>query len=88
MIERLFVITSDNIITWADLPQNLTKSNPHNRQITVSDIIPLSEAKEIVEKQILEKVYAKYPSTRQMAKALKVSAPTIVRKAAKYGIKK
>ncbi len=88
MIERLFVTTSKDTITWEDLPQNLIKSKLDNKQIIVSDIIPLLEAREIVEKQILEKAYVKYQSTRQMAKVLKVTAATIVRKAAKYGIKR
>jgi len=39
-----------------------------------------------VEKQLLEKAFAQYRTTRQIAKKLEVNASTVVRKAAKYGI--
>jgi TyrR family helix-turn-helix protein len=88
LIERLIVITPKDIITREDLPSNLSNVGSGNvPQVLVSGIVPLKEAVESVEKQILEKAYVEYNSTRQMAGELKVAASTIVRKAAKYGIK-
>lgn len=87
LIERMVVITIKDIITTADLPSHLCDntglSSPY---VMVSGIVPLREAVESVEKQLLEKAYAKYRTTRQMAKELKVDASTVVRKAAKYKI--
>lgn len=89
LIERLVVVTPGDVISKKDLPPylgSLTRNS--SSKVYVSDIIPLREAVECVEKQILEKAYVKYRTTRQMAKELKVDASTIVRKAAKYGIER
>ena len=87
LIERLVVITPKDILGWEDLPSHLGDTvGVSPSHIIVSGIIPLREAIESVEKQLIEKVYAKYRTTRQMAKELEVDASTIVRKAAKYHI--
>jgi PAS domain S-box-containing protein/TyrR family helix-turn-helix protein len=87
LIERLLVISTKNFVTREDLPSFLVEALPKNTtEVYVSGIIPLQDAVESVEKQILQKAYAKYRTTRQMAQALKIDASTVVRKAAKYGI--
>lgn len=87
LIEQLVVITFDNIINIEELPPHLRDTlDANSSSITVSGIIPLRTAIESVEKQLLEKVYAKNKTTREMAKELEVDASTIVRKAAKYHI--
>ena len=89
LIERMVVITIEDIITSEDLPSHLRDTvGVSSSYILVSGIVPLREAIESVEKQLLEKVYAKYRTTRQMAKELNVDASTVVRKAAKYHISK
>jgi PAS domain S-box-containing protein/TyrR family helix-turn-helix protein len=87
LIERLVVITPKDIIGREDLPSLLGDTvGATSSYIMVSGIIPLKDAIESVEKQLLEKVYNKHRTTRQMAKELKVDASTVVRKAAKYNI--
>jgi len=87
LIERIMVISTKDILTRVELPSYLADAILENKsEISVSGIMPLQEAVADVEKQILEKAYAQYKTTRQMAKQLKVNASTIVRKAAKYGI--
>ena len=87
LIERLVVITPEDILSREDLPAHMgDTAGASSSYIIVSGIIPLRDAIESVEKQLIEKVYAKYRTTRQMAKELKVDASTIVRKAAKYHI--
>ncbi|MEG6521810.1 sigma 54-interacting transcriptional regulator [Desulfotomaculum sp. 1211_IL3151] len=90
LIERMVVITIKDIITNEDLPFHMRDNTVglSSSYIMVSGIIPLKEAIESVEKQLIEKVYAKHQSTRQMAKELQVNASTIVRKAAKYQVSK
>lgn len=90
LVERMIVMSPENIITRLDLPESICENGICGEMggITVPGIIPLKEALESVEKQLIEKVYEKFPNTREMAKSLKISAPSIVRKAAKYGIKK
>jgi TyrR family helix-turn-helix protein len=87
LIERLVVITIDDMIGMKDLPPHLRNETEINSSyIIVTGITPLKNAIESVEKQLLEKVYAKNGTTREMAKELEVDASTIVRKAAKYHI--
>ena len=87
LIERIMVISTHDTICREDLPPYLGETLLDKQtEIYVSGIIPLQTAVENVEKQILEKAYAQYRTTRQIAKQLDVAASTIVRKAAKYGI--
>jgi PAS domain S-box-containing protein len=87
IIERLMVITPREKIEMDDLPSYLgTGIGPEGTQIIVNQILPLKEALDSVEKQILERAYAKYRTTRQIARELQVDASTVVRKAAKHGI--
>lgn len=90
LVERMIVMSPEEVITRLDLPESICKNDicGETGGITVPGIIPLKEALESVEKQLIEKVYERFPNTREMAKSLKISAPSIVRKAAKYGIKK
>lgn len=88
-IERLVVVSLHDIPTLEDLPSYLIEALQDNKsKVSVSGIIPLRDAVESVEKQILQKAYAQNRTTRQIAKELRVDAATIVRKAAKYGIYK
>ncbi len=86
-IERLVVVTQKDVITGEDLLSYFeddveAKFSP----ILVRALIPMREAIESTEKQLLEKAYSQYKTTRQMAGALEVNASTVVRKAARYGI--
>ncbi len=88
IVERLVVTIPGNILSREDLPSHL-KHNINQRkhpQISVSGIMPLREAVEVVEKQILEQAYARYKVTREVARQLNIDPSTVLRKAAKYGI--
>ena len=86
LIERLVVISSSDIISRDELPVHLVSAVLDSPRVSVSAIVPLKEAIESVEKQLLERAFAQYRTTRQIAKKLEVNASTVVRKAAKYGI--
>ncbi|MGI5920458.1 MAG: sigma 54-interacting transcriptional regulator [Syntrophomonadaceae bacterium] len=87
IIERLVVTIPGNILSRKDLPMHLTSNTLGKRpKITVSGILPLREAVELVEKQILEQAYAHYKVTREVARQLEVDPSTVLRKASKYGI--
>jgi PAS domain S-box-containing protein len=89
IMERLVVTIPGNILSHEDLPLHL-KNNAANKQenpkISLSGIMPLREAVEVVEKQLLEKAYSRHKVTREVAKQLEVDPSTVLRKAAKYGI--
>lgn len=87
IIERLVVTIPGNILSREDLPRHLKNHAPETHpQIMVSGIVPLREAVEVVEKQILEQAYVRYRATREVAKHLAIDPSTVLRKAAKYGI--
>lgn len=88
LVERLVVITPRNILSSEDLPLHLKKMTLEQTHpaVSVAGIIPLREAVESVERQILELAYSCYETTREIARKLEVDASTVVRKAAKYGI--
>lgn len=87
LVERLIVITPHDSITEEELPVHIRSAVSNNSAyVLVTGIIPLKTAVESVEKQLIEKAFAKYRTTRQMARELKVDAATVVRKAAKYNV--
>lgn len=85
LTERLVVTTDDQVIKTSDLPVaiNILLS----RSDAEKGIWSLKEAVENAERQLLEKAYTHYKSTYQIARVLEVNQSTVVRKAAKYGIK-
>lgn len=87
-VERLVVLTSEDLIEVGALPEYIRREEfmktPSN--IVVPGLMPLEAAVEEVEKQLIAKTLQKYTTTREVAKALGVSQPTIVRKMKRYGL--
>jgi transcriptional regulator with PAS, ATPase and Fis domain len=54
---------------------------------TEKGLWPLKQAVENAERQLLEKAFNRYKTTYQIAQVLEVNQSTVVRKAAKYGIR-
>jgi TyrR family helix-turn-helix protein len=86
IIERLVVVTSSDLIDIDNLPMYIGMHNLAAPRVIVTGILPMQEAIESLEKQLIEKAYSQFRTTRQMAAELKVNASTIVRKANRYGI--
>lgn len=86
IIERLTITTSDPVISEECLPEFIKEGAKANTNNNVNP--SLACAMENAEREILEKAYINYKSTRAMARALQVSQPTIVRKLHKYNIVK
>lgn len=82
-IERLVVVTKEDIIRPEHLPLNITaKINKYH--ISIAGIIPLRQAQEEVERLLFLRAYDRYRNTYKVAEALGVSQPTVVRKVNKY----
>lgn len=86
IIERLVITTRDRIIKPENLPGYIYESARQPGEIAFTQKENLKETLEEAEKQILAAAKAKYGSTRQMAGALGISQPSVVRKLAKYGL--
>jgi len=85
LVERLAITSINDIITLRDLPVNMVTGSFEEKE--PSRILPLRQALEKTERALLETAYQHYNSTYQVAKVLEVNQSTIVRKAAKYGLK-
>lgn len=85
LIERLVVTSLDNTITLHDVT-TWSEIGPVLPGVDESGVMPLQHALETTERKVLQNAFSIYNSTYAVAKALGVSQPTVVRKAAKYGI--
>ncbi|GAB6138528.1 sigma 54-interacting transcriptional regulator [Halanaerobaculum tunisiense] len=84
LIERLVVMSNNEMITKDDLPKKFICENDLEKYIKISDIIPLKKAVELLEKKLLVKALDKCSTTREAAKELDVHQSTIIRKKQKY----
>jgi PAS domain S-box-containing protein len=86
IIERLVITTKESIIGPETLPSYIFENARSPGEISVSQTTSLQDTLDAVEKQILSDAQAKYKTTREIAKALNISQPTVVRKLAKHGL--
>lgn len=87
VIERLMVTSGGDIITVRDIPPQLINCGPEIRpEISVKGIIPLKEAVNTLEKQLITNALEQYGSTYKAARVLQVDQSTIVRKSNKLNI--
>lgn len=94
VVERLVVTSGSSLIretdlTFLNLEENQLGYLPDESafSVQVNDVVPLEQAVEAVEKQLLLLAKQKYKSSRKMAQHLSVSRATICRKLNKYQIK-
>ncbi|MEA1962508.1 MAG: sigma 54-interacting transcriptional regulator [Bacillota bacterium] len=85
VIERAVVTTQNRIIGECDLLLGPGTSE-ESTELCFDSQLGLKEAVEKLEKTMIQKTLDAMGSTRKMAEALGVSQPTVVRKAARYGI--
>jgi PAS domain S-box-containing protein len=84
LIVRLVLTTEDVVIRKKDLPGEYKQET--DAGLIISSIMPLKEAVEMVETQLLSLAAKQFQSTYEIAASLKSSQPTIVRKLKKYKI--
>lgn len=87
LVERLVVMEEKSLITADDIRLALGDATDSNiRPITVNGLIPLPQAHALVEEELLRQALRRYKSARQIAKALQVTHPTVLKKIAQYGL--
>ena len=86
IIERLVITTNGETILPQNLPNYILNKEENASDIKIPAMMHLKDAIEEVEKQIIQTAVDKYRTTREVAKILGVSQPTIVRKINRYGI--
>ncbi|MBT2686745.1 sigma 54-interacting transcriptional regulator [Bacillus sp. ISL-47] len=82
-IEQIVVTAQKQMINVEDLPLAMNQ-HTHHEFNSRTHLMPLKQAVEETEKQILSYALTKYRSTRKIAKALGVNQTTIMRKLHKY----
>lgn len=82
IIERLFITTEETEITLAHLPSffHSLSSSSVSYYDCKNQIIPLKEAKKMVERDLIQKAYELYKSTYKAAEVLGVDQSTIAKK--------
>ena len=89
ILERLMVVTDEELIQSLQVQYQLTKFNSKiNSPITINELIPMHVARDIVEKELITMALDCYSSIRKAAEVLGLDHSNIVRKVAKYGIKR
>lgn len=86
LIERIIVVSRDNIIYPDDLPPNIYHSVNESlpNLMFFPEDISLQQAVDIVEKYMIQNLYQRYKSTNKVAEVLKINQSTVVRKLKKY----
>ncbi len=86
LIERLVVTTPSTIVKMENLPEKYYQPESQLGEL-VSGQHKLKDIMERVEREVFDKAKADYKTTTEMAKALGISQPSVVRKLQKYKIK-
>ncbi|MBS4031582.1 MAG: sigma 54-interacting transcriptional regulator [Clostridiales bacterium] len=84
VVEYLVVMSRDSVIHLDELPDNIINRKFKNIEININKLIPLKEAKEIMEREVVVNALRKYRSTKKVAEALKMDNSTIFRIMKKY----
>lgn len=87
-VERLVVTLNKPVIEKEDVINVMNQQQPINSEsclVYVNGIMPLREAVDEVEKQLIEKAMKLYKNTRSTAHVLKINQSTVVRKLQKFG---
>jgi len=85
IVERLVISLHKEIISDEDILDLVNISSTLN--ITSDEIIPIKEAVEKLEKDLLTKAFKKYKTTRKVGEALQIDQSTVVKKSKKLKIK-
>lgn len=80
LIERIFVTADDEVISEDFVGQFMVTGEVQRSRPMVSGIIPLNEAKEDVEQQLIMLAMKKYKTTTKAAEALGISQSAVSRK--------
>ena len=86
LIERLVITTKNKKIRPDNLPGYIFECTRRPGELNIAQNATLREALDEAEKQILSNSLEKFKTTREIAKALGISQPTVVRKLAKHGL--
>jgi len=80
----MVVTPTENVITEENLPDDIKNFNTDLTQIIIPDLIPLKNALEEVEKNLVTLAFQRFGNTYKVAEVLGISQPTAYRKIRQY----
>lgn len=88
VVERMVVVSRGEFFQVKDLPWLVRSSNDEaGGTLNVEGIMPLPDAVEELEKQLITNAMQHFRTSREIAKAIHINQSTVVRKIQKYGLK-
>ncbi|MGO4886624.1 sigma-54 interaction domain-containing protein [Anaerobacillus sp. MEB173] len=84
IVERLVVTVGEDTIEIHHLPNFLVIGEEATNEVNVIGLMPLKDAMDMLEEQLILKAKKKYRTTTKIAEVLKVNQSTISRKLKKY----
>lgn len=88
VIERLVITTRGDIIEALQVKEIIEPTESYRKSnFSTDEIIPIKQAVENLEKEILQSAFIKYKTTRKVAEILEIDQSTVVKKAKKLKIK-
>lgn len=84
IVERLLVTVDGDWIGEEHIPDYMNLNLENQKAIQVNRLVPLKEATELLEKELLALAQEKYTSTTKMAEVLGVNQSTVSRKLQQY----
>ena len=87
LVERLVVTADEDVLCVKHLPSSITRgSGADSPAFRLPGSLNLKDAREAVEREVIQEAMARAGNTRQAAKLLGINHSTVVRKAQRYGI--
>ncbi|TMN21805.1 sigma 54-interacting transcriptional regulator [Lentibacillus cibarius] len=86
VIENMILLSDGEMLSPELLPEYIRGYHELSPSISVNELIPIKEAIELVEMQLLNKAKERYMSTTKMAEVLGINQSNISRKLQKYNI--
>jgi len=88
VIERLVILCDGNTISDQQVSEQFNSNQKQTpKPVVVNGILPLKDAQEMMERDLLQMAINKYKTTRKAAQALGIAHSSVVRKLARHDMK-
>jgi DNA-binding NtrC family response regulator len=88
VIERLVVLSEEVTISAQQVAEQLNRNERQSQPpVVVNSLLPLKNAQEIVERELLNMALSRCKTTRRAAEALGIAHSSVVRKVARHNLK-
>src|SRR5699024_4255548 len=86
VMERIVVFADEEILTAEYISPFMHFGQKRETKPIITEVVPLKEAKEMVEEQLIKLAMERFNTTTEAAKALQINQSTVSRKYKKYQV--